>query len=82
MLDHPRVSPHALRLLNMLPQHPIVTVARAVTMLATTKPTATRAVAMLVDHGILDETTGRRRDRPFVYRSYLDRLREGTELEG
>jgi hypothetical protein len=34
-------------------------------------------------HGasILVETTGRKRDRSFVYQVYLDRLRVGTELD-
>jgi hypothetical protein len=30
---------------------------------------------------VLVETTGKKRDRAFVYQSYLDRLRIGTELE-
>jgi hypothetical protein len=37
---------------------------------------------MLVAAGVLVETTGRKRDRSFVYRGYLDRLRAGTELDG
>jgi len=44
------------------------------------KPTATRAIEALADAGILAETTGRRRDRSFSYRAYLDRLHPGTEL--
>jgi len=32
--------------------------------------------------GVLVETTGKKRDRSFVYRGYLDRLRVGTELDG
>lgn len=31
---------------------------------------------------VLVETTGKKRDRSFVYRSYVDRLRVGTELDG
>jgi hypothetical protein len=38
--------------------------------------------AELVAAGVLVETTGKKRDRSFVYRSYLDRLRVGTELGG
>jgi hypothetical protein len=30
---------------------------------------------------VLAETTGKKRDRSFVYQAYLDRLRVGTELE-
>ncbi len=70
----------AARLFEQLPQHPIVTIARATRLLDTTKPTAAKAVAALVDAGVLEETTGRRRDRLFSYAGYLDRLRAGTEL--
>jgi hypothetical protein len=37
---------------------------------------------LLVAANVLVETTGRKRDRSFVYRGYLDRLRVGTELGG
>ncbi len=70
----------AARLLEQLPQHPIVTIPGAVGLLGTTKPTATKAVGVLVDLRILRETSGRRRDRTFSYVAYLDRLRDGTEL--
>jgi hypothetical protein len=30
--------------------------------------------------GVLVETTGRRRDRSFVYKKYVDQLSDGTEL--
>ena len=70
------------RLLELLPQNPIVTIARVTDLLEITKPTATKAVNTLVDAGILTETSGRRRDRTYSYAAYLDRLRVGTELEG
>jgi len=70
----------AARLFELLPEHPIVTIGRAVALLATTKPTANKAVRALVDAGVLVETTGRRRDRAFGYAAYLDRLRAGTEI--
>jgi Fic family protein len=68
-----------IRLFELLPAHPIITVAEAVKLLKTTKPTATKAVSGLVDAGILVETTGRRRDRAYSYEAYLDPLRAGTE---
>lgn len=76
------ISVFALRLFEMLPRYPIVSVASVMRLVATTKPTAARAVESLTNAGVLVETTGRKRDRSFVYRSYLDRLRVGTELEG
>jgi hypothetical protein len=50
-------------------------------LVETTKPTAGRAIELLVAAGVLAETTGKKRDRSFVYQAYLDRLRVGTELE-
>jgi Fic family protein len=71
----------AVRLFELLPEHPIVSIGAAVALLVTTKPTATKAVAALVDAGVLVETSGRRRDRSFSYAAYLDILRAGTEIE-
>jgi Fic family protein len=81
VLAHAGASVVALRLLELLPRHPIITVASAMKLLETTKPTAGRAIDLLVTTGIVAETTGKKRDRSFVYRTYLDRLKAGTELE-
>lgn len=70
----------ALRLFEQLPRHPIVTVASTMKMVEASKPTATRAIEALAEAGILVETTGRKRDRSFAYRTYMERLRTGTEL--
>jgi Fic family protein len=75
------VSVVALRLFELLPRRPILTVASAMTLVETTKPTAGRAIEHLVNEGVLVETTGRKRDRSYVYRAYLERLRIGTELD-
>lgn len=76
------VSVVALRLFELLPRHPIVTVGSVVRLIDTTKPTASRATEQLVAAGVLVETTGRKRDRSFVYDAYLEKLRVDTELEG
>ena len=47
---------------------------------SSTRRGGSRAIELLVTAGILVETTGKKRDRSFVYRAYLDRLRVGTEL--
>jgi Fic family protein len=75
-----RVSVSAVRLFELLPRHPIVSVGLAMKLLDTTKPTAAQAIKALEAAGILVETTGRRRDRSFAYQRYLERLRVGTEL--
>jgi Fic family protein len=82
VLAHEGMSVVALRLFELLPRHPVVTVASVMKLVETTKPTAGRAIELLVAAGVLAETTGKKRDRSFVYRSYLDRLRVGTELGG
>jgi Fic family protein len=82
VLGNARASVAALRLFELLPRHPIVSVALVMKRLATSKPTAGRAVDVLADAGVLVETTGRKRDRSWAYKSYLDLLRVGTEIEG
>jgi Fic family protein len=71
----------AARLLEQLPVRPVITIPGIVKLLETTKPTAGKAVQILEKVGVLVETSGKRRDRTFAYKKYLDRLRAGTELE-
>ncbi len=70
----------AARLFEQLPEHPILTIATAVKLLDTSRPTATKAVMALVDAGVLAEISGKKRDRSFSYAAYLDRLKTGTGL--
>jgi Fic family protein len=70
----------AVRLFELLPRHPIVSVAFAIERLGVSKPTAGRAVDALAQAGVLIEVTGRKRDRSWAYQRYLDLLRVGTEL--
>ena len=74
------VSVSAMRLFESLPRNPMVSVSAAMKLIGVSKPTATRAIETLVAAGVLVETTGRKRDRDFAYRDYIDRLRVGTEL--
>lgn len=69
----------AIRLFDRLPRHPILTVSQAIDLLATTKPTATKAIDALCQAKILRETTGQQRDRVYAYEAYLQVLTEGTE---
>ncbi len=80
VLLHQSASVAAIRLFETLPRHPIVSVASAMKLLQTSKPTATRAIEALIDTDILQESTGKKRDRSFAYHRYLERLRDGTEL--
>jgi Fic family protein len=80
VLGHEGMSVVALRLFELLPRHPIVTVASVTKLVETSKPTAIRAIDLFVAAGVLVESTGKRRDRSYAYRAYLDRLKVGTEL--
>jgi Fic family protein len=81
ILEHDLTSVAAVRLFEVLPKRPIVTVTSVMKILDASKPTAGRAVDMLVATGVLVEMTGRKRDRSFAYKAYLDRLRVGTDLD-
>jgi Fic family protein len=82
LLAHDGVSVSALRLLGHLSTHPVVTVASVMTLIDATKPTAGKAIELLVEAKILLESTGKKRDRVFVYQSFLERLEVGGESVG
>jgi Fic family protein len=80
VIHQPAVNLLAVQLFERLPSRPIVSAPWVVEALSTTKPTAGRAIEALEAAGVLVETTGKKRDRVYAYRAYLDRLRAGTEL--
>jgi Fic family protein len=78
---HRAATVPAIRLLDELPQHPMITLPSAVELLAVSKPTAIKAIDALVQAGVLDEVTGKRRDRVYAYQRYLSVLAEDTAVE-
>jgi Fic family protein len=68
----PRRSGRALALLDDLFKRPVVTINTVVDTLDVSKPTAAALVRELAEAGILQELTGRQRNRIFAYRRYLD----------
>jgi Fic family protein len=82
LLAEPRVTVPAIRLLDLLPSHPVMTLPRAIEILGTTKPTASKAIETLRAARVLRETTGKQRDREYVYQDYLTLLTGDTELSG
>lgn len=64
----------AIRLFDQLPEHPMVTLAQVLTLLKTTKPTASKVIDTLLKAQILREITGKRRDRVYAYHAYLQLL--------
>ena len=81
VLEQATTSVAAVRLFELLPRHPFVSVASSMKFLETSKPTAARAIEVLVAAGVLGETTGKKRDRWYAYQGYLERLRVGTDLD-
>lgn len=74
LIAHDGVTVPAVRLLDLLPSRPVVTLALAIGWLGVSKPTAIKAIEALEETGILKETSGRRRDRVYAYQKYLDVL--------
>ncbi len=80
LLATPTVTVMSVRLFELLPRHPILTVTRAMKLLDASRPAAGKAVGVLQDAEILVEITGRKRDRAYSFAGYLDLLRVGTEI--
>ena len=76
---HPATTMPAVRLFDLLPDHPIVTLPVALRLLDTTKPTASKAIGALLQAGVLREISGKRRDRIYAYSEYLKVLGEDTQ---
>ena len=78
LLAAPRVGGVALRLFELLPLMPRFTIEQARQKLDTTFPTATAAVKLLQDLGLLTELTGQKKNRLFSYAAYVELLAEGA----
>jgi Fic family protein len=78
LLNYKAATVSAIRLFDLLPNHPMVTLARAIELLNTTKPTASKAIDALKKVGVLKEITGKQRDRIYAYHGYLQLLTKDT----
>lgn len=70
----------SLRLFELLPEHPILTVNRAMDLLGCSRPAAGKALQILEAAGIVRPIDGRKKNRAVVFEDYLAHLRDGTEL--
>ena len=70
----------SIRLFELLPEHPILTVNRVVDLLKCSRPAAAKALRVLEAAEILHALDTRKKNRSVVFREYLDHLREGTDL--
>lgn len=70
----------SLRLFELLPQHPLITVNRAVDLLDCSRPAAAKALRVLEAAAVLQPLDARKKNRTRVFKEYLDHLREGTDV--
>jgi len=80
VVGHQAATLTVVRLFDLLPEHPMVTLPSVIGLLETTKPTAGKAIDVLRRAGVLGETTGKKRDRIYAYNRYLKVLSEDTSL--
>ena len=66
-----RAAGNGHRLLEHLYQHPIVSTTDVKDLIGTTYPAANNLVTRLVEQGILQEFTGQKRNRRFIYMEYI-----------
>ena len=64
---------------ELLQRRPILSISDATQQLAITRPTINAVFQKMQELGVLKETTGRQRDRLYVYDAYVQLLNEGTE---
>jgi Fic family protein len=77
LLNGTRASVMTYRLFEMLPTMPRFGIERARRELKTSFPTASKAVELLVESGILTEMSGQRKHRSFGYQRYIELLSRG-----
>ncbi len=76
LLEAPKAGPASYRLFELLPQMPRFTIERVRQQLGTTFPTATAAVKILEQLGIVTERTGQKMNRNYAYQAYIELLEE------
>ncbi len=74
LLASPKAGPSSYRLYEMLPMMPRFTIDQVRQKLATSFPTATVAVKVLEDLGIVAELTGQKKNRSYSYAAYIAQL--------
>lgn len=66
---------------SLMQRYPILTSNRVTNLSGMSLPTALRTLSRLQKIGILHETTGKERNKRFVYKAYLDLINSGTEIQ-
>jgi Fic family protein len=70
----------AVRLMELIPRRPVVTMPLVVKELGVTKPTAQKAIDLLCTLKIISEISGRERGKKYAFSSYLKELGSDTEV--
>jgi DNA-binding MarR family transcriptional regulator len=81
MLQEHGFGANEYRLLDLHYHHPLVNVTLVSSRLGVTDVTASRLIDRLAGLGLLDEVTGRRRNRVYRYTPYWELFREPRVLE-
>jgi Fic family protein len=74
LLAHPKANAISYRLFEMLPTMPRFTVDRVCKILETTFPTASAAIKLLEELGMVKELSGLKKNRTYSYAAYIDLL--------
>ena len=74
LLESPKAGPTSYRLFEMLPLMPRFNIERVRQRLDTSFPTASAAVEVLRELGIVTELTGQKKNRSYSYQAYVDLL--------
>lgn len=74
-----RAAASVLRVHDLLQKRPIVTIQAASRELDLSVPTVGKALDLMMEAGIVHETTGKQRGRIYAYSAYLGLLDRGTE---
>lgn len=74
LLESPKAGPISYRLFELLPMMPRFSVEHVRQRVETTFPTASAAVKLLEDLGILAELTGQKKNRVYSYHAYVELL--------
>ncbi|MBO4630731.1 MAG: Fic family protein, partial [Lentisphaeria bacterium] len=69
-----RAVPSALAVHQAILRHPIANIAKLKELTRLTNATIGSALARLLDFGLIEETTGNKRNRLFCYKRYIDSL--------
>jgi len=74
LLSAESITVSAIQLFEALPKHPVISMPLVTRILSTSKPTASKAIDLLIKQGILTEIGDRKRDRIYKYDKYLQIL--------